>query len=164
MEKFLLKLSKNPLPKQALQDAVNIFQKFVDLTRHAGESITADLLREADTFETFVASAVLSMAWDLFTFVTPIHGTRLGLSASVIGLILGAFGAAIFLVRLVLPAIVHRLSEWPLLIGGMLATRVPMGRAMRADEIAGLARYLASPACSGMTGQALTIDGGMLTA
>ena len=49
-------------------------------------------------------------------------------------------------------------------IGGMLATRVPMGRAMRADEIAGLARYLASPACSGMTGQALTIDGGMLTA
>jgi predicted MFS family arabinose efflux permease len=74
----------------------------------------------------FVASAVLSMAWDLFTFVTPIHGTRLGLSASMIGLILGAFGAAIFLVRLVLPAIVHRLSEWPLLIGGMFATGVAM--------------------------------------
>ncbi|HMP61559.1 MAG TPA: hypothetical protein PKA17_00360, partial [Phenylobacterium sp.] len=54
----------------------------------------------------FIASAVLSMAWDLFTFVTPIHGTRAGLSASTIGLILGAFGAAIFVVRLLLPLIV----------------------------------------------------------
>ena len=85
-----------------------------------------DLFRIRGLRRAFVASAVLSMAWDLFTFVTPIHGTRLGLSASVIGLILGAFGAAIFLVRLVLPAIVHRLSEWPLLIGGIFATGVAM--------------------------------------
>ncbi len=85
-----------------------------------------DLFRIRGLRRAFVASAVLSMAWDLFTFVTPIHGTRLGLSASVIGLILGSFGAAIFLVRLVLPAIVHRLSEWPLLIGGMLATGAAM--------------------------------------
>lgn len=85
-----------------------------------------DLLRIGNLRRAFVASAVLSMAWDLFTFVTPIHGTRLGLSASVIGLILGAFGAAIFLVRLLLPAIVHRLSEWPLLIGGMFATGAAM--------------------------------------
>lgn len=85
-----------------------------------------DLFRIRGLRRAFVASAVLSMAWDLFTFVTPIHGTRLGLSASMIGLILGSFGAAIFLIRLVLPAIVHRLSEWPLLIGGMLATGVAM--------------------------------------
>jgi predicted MFS family arabinose efflux permease len=85
-----------------------------------------DLFRIRGLRRAFVASAVLSMAWDLFTFVTPIHGTRLGLSASMIGLILGSFGAAIFLVRLALPAIVHRLSEWPLLIGGMLATGVAM--------------------------------------
>ena len=85
-----------------------------------------DLFRIRGLRRAFVASAALSMAWDLFTFVTPIHGTRLGLSASMIGLILGSFGAAIFLVRLVLPAIVHRLSEWPLLIGGMFATGVAM--------------------------------------
>jgi MFS family permease len=41
-------------------------------------------------------------------------------------LILGSFGAAIFLVRLLLPLIVHRLSEWPLLIGGMFATGAAM--------------------------------------
>jgi predicted MFS family arabinose efflux permease len=85
-----------------------------------------DLFRIPNLRRAFIASAVLSMAWDLFTFVTPIHGTRLGLSASTIGLILGAFGAAIFVVRLLLPLVVHRLSEWPLLIGGMLATGAAM--------------------------------------
>ncbi|MDP1674225.1 MAG: MFS transporter [Burkholderiales bacterium] len=85
-----------------------------------------DLFRIPNLRRAFIASAVLSMAWDLFTFVTPIHGTRLGLSASAIGLILGAFGAAIFVVRLLLPLIIHRLSEWPLLIGGMFATGAAM--------------------------------------
>ena len=85
-----------------------------------------DLFRIRGLRRAFVASATLSMAWDLFTFVTPIHGTRLGLSASTIGLILGAFGAAIFLVRLLLPLLVHRLREWTMLIGGMLATGAAM--------------------------------------
>ncbi len=92
----------------------------------AGHKRVIDLFRIRGLRRAFIASAVLSMAWDLFTFVTPIHGTRLGLSASAIGLILGAFGAAIFVVRLLLPLVVHRLSEWPLLIGGMIATGAAM--------------------------------------
>lgn len=110
----LLLTQKTDLPPHPALPAGHDRKRVIDLFRIRG-------LRHA-----FVASAVLSMAWDLFTFVTPIHGTRLGLSASVIGLILGAFGAAIFLVRLLLPLIVHRLSEWPLLIGGMLATGAAM--------------------------------------
>lgn len=85
-----------------------------------------DLFRIRGLRRAFIASAALSMAWDLFTFVTPIHGTRLGLSASTIGLILGAFGGAIFLVRVLLPLLVHRVSEWPLVIGGMFATGMAM--------------------------------------
>jgi predicted MFS family arabinose efflux permease len=92
----------------------------------AGHKRVIDLFRIRGLRRALIASAVLSMAWDLFTFVTPIHGTRLGLSASAIGLILGAFGAAIFVVRLLLPLVVHRLSEWPLLIGGMIATGAAM--------------------------------------
>jgi MFS family permease len=67
----------------------------------------------------FVVSGMLSMAWDLFTFVVPIHGSALRLSASTVGLILGAFGAAVFVVRLVLPLFVHRVSEWTMLIAAM---------------------------------------------
>ena len=44
----------------------------------------------------------------------------------------------------------------------MLAARVPMGRALAPEEIAGLAVYLASRESSGMTGQSILVDGGMV--
>ena len=56
--------------------------------------------------------------------MVPIHGSQIGLSATEIGLILGAFGAAIFAVRLVVPLLLHRVSEWQMLIVAMLSTGV----------------------------------------
>jgi predicted MFS family arabinose efflux permease len=81
-----------------------------------------DLLRIPGLLTVFVVSGLLSMAWDLFTFVMPIHGSRLGLPASTIGLILGCFGGAVFAVRLVLPWVVHRVNEHRILVGAMLVT------------------------------------------
>ncbi|HPU52979.1 MAG TPA: SDR family NAD(P)-dependent oxidoreductase [Burkholderiaceae bacterium] len=46
----------------------------------------------------------------------------------------------------------------------LINQRVPMARALRADEIAGMAVHLASPQASGLTGQSILIDGGMITA
>lgn len=40
--------------------------------------------------------------------------------------------------------------------------RVPIGRFLQPDEIAELAVYLASPAADAMTGQALTVSGGLI--
>ncbi|HEV7801408.1 MAG TPA: MFS transporter [Burkholderiales bacterium] len=100
----------------------------VDVPRHAtalkpGErKRLKDLLRVPGMRRVFVVSAMLSMAWDLFTFVVPIHGSRLGLSASTVGVILGAFGAAVFVVRLVLPLLARRVSEWRMLITAMLVS------------------------------------------
>jgi MFS family permease len=92
------------------------------MAHNAPRKRAIDLFRMPGLRRAFIASATLSMAWDLFTFVTPIYGTGLGLSASTIGLILGSFGGAIFLVRVLLPLIAHRVREWPLVIGGMFAT------------------------------------------
>jgi predicted MFS family arabinose efflux permease len=89
--------------------------------RHVG-----DLLRDPTMRRVFVVSGMLSMAWDLFSFVMPIHGSRLGLSATTIGFILGAFGAAVFVVRLILPLFVRRVDEWKMLVGAMFATAVVM--------------------------------------
>jgi MFS family permease len=104
----------------------------IEIPRHAtpfkpGERrrIT-DLLRDASMRRVFVMSGMLSMAWDLFSFVMPIHGSRLGLSATTIGFILGAFGAAVFVVRLVLPLFARHVDEWKMLIGAMFATAVVM--------------------------------------
>ena len=82
----------------------------------------ADFWSDRTMRRVFIVSTALSMSWDLFTFVVPIYGSQIGLSASEIGLILGAFGSAIFVVRLALPLFVHRVSEWRLLLVAMIGT------------------------------------------
>lgn len=85
-----------------------------------------DLLRSKTMRRVFIMSGLLSMVWDLFSFVVPIHGSSIGLSASTIGLILGAFGGAVFVVRLALPLVIDRLGEWQMLIAAMISTGIAL--------------------------------------
>ena len=115
------------LAASALAVFAAMAMRSMDTPRHEsgaehGERRLADLLRIPLMRRVFIVSGILSMSWDLFTFVTPIYGAHIGLSASAIGGILGAFGAAIFVVRLLLPLIVHRVNEWKMMIGAMFAT------------------------------------------
>lgn len=87
---------------------------------HGEKRSLVELLLAPGFRRIFIASGTLSVTWDLFAFVTPIYGSQIGLSASTIGLILGAFGAAVFAVRLALPVFAHRVSAWRLLIAAML--------------------------------------------
>ncbi|HIU37076.1 MAG TPA: MFS transporter [Candidatus Aphodousia faecigallinarum] len=59
-----------------------------------------------------IASSFMSMAWDLQSFMIPVYGTEIGLTASEVGWILGVFAAATFFVRLFMPFISRHLSEW----------------------------------------------------
>jgi len=79
-----------------------------------------DLLRHREMRNIYLVGTLLSSAWDLFTFVLPIHGARSGFAASTIGLILGCFSAATFIVRLAMPWISRRLSEWQVLAGALV--------------------------------------------
>jgi len=121
---FLL-LSASAIVALAVTLANRIDTPRVEATRRTAQRRRlADLLAIPELRRVLMVSALLSMAWDLFTFVTPIHGSRIGLSASAIGVILGAFGAAIFAVRMVLPLVVHRLPEWKMLVGAMFTTGI----------------------------------------
>ena len=86
------------------------------------EKREGSLLRIPAMLRVFIVSGLLSMCWDLYTFVMPIHGAGIGLSASTIGLVLGAFGSAIFVFRLILPWVVQHCNERKLLIGAMVLT------------------------------------------
>jgi MFS family permease len=86
---------------------------------HASTSAFA-LLRDPEMRRIYIVGTLLSSAWDLFTFVLPIHGTRSGFNASTIGLILGCFSAATFMVRLAMPWIARRLTEWQVLTSALL--------------------------------------------
>lgn len=57
----------------------------------------------------------VSATWDLHTVMLPLLGHARGLSAAVIGTILGAFSLAAAIIRLVTPALASRVKEWALM-------------------------------------------------
>lgn len=83
-----------------------------------------DLWREPNFRRLLLVNWFLSSAWDVHTFVVPVLGHERGLSASVIGSILGAFAIAAAAVRVVLPMLASRVHEWALIAGAMVATAV----------------------------------------
>lgn len=83
-----------------------------------------DLLRHAPLRAVFIVSGLLSMGWDLFTFMMPMHGDRIGLSASTIGVIMGTFGVGTFVVRLIMPRLSGAFTEWQVLTGALALTAI----------------------------------------
>lgn len=71
-----------------------------------------DLVWREPMRSVFIVSAVISMAWDLFMFLAPLHGARIGLSATAISMIVGAYGVGTFMIRGLLPTITASLSIW----------------------------------------------------
>ena len=75
----------------------------------------ADLLRHHDLRSVFILSALHAIAWELFTFMTPIYGTQIGLSASAIGVVMASFAAATFAIRMALAFLARRVTAWRLI-------------------------------------------------
>lgn len=82
--------------------------------RPASSRVT-DLLHDAPLRTSLIVGAAISVGFDLFTFLMPLHGARHGFSASAIGFAVGAFGTGSFVVRLAIPWLVRTLDEWRLL-------------------------------------------------
>jgi MFS family permease len=74
-----------------------------------------ELLKHTELRHVLIASALISMSWDLQTFMVPVHGTRVGLTASQIGFVLGSFSVATFTIRLAMPWLSRHFSEWQVL-------------------------------------------------
>ena len=60
----------------------------------------------------------------------PVHGSAIGLSASTIGIIMGSFSAASFLMRMILPPLARHFDHWQvikgsLVMGGVVFCTVP---------------------------------------
>lgn len=70
-----------------------------------------ELLRDPALRRLLLLNVVLSTSWDAHSFVVPVVGHARGLSASSIGLVLGAFAVAATLVRLAIVRFAARLDE-----------------------------------------------------
>ena len=60
-----------------------------------------------------------AIAWDAFVFLGPVLGHHAALSATAIGAMMSSFALGTFSVRLVIPVIAHRITQW-VMIGASL--------------------------------------------
>jgi MFS family permease len=78
-----------------------------------------DLLRIRGLRNIFIVSLIIAMGWDLYTFLIPLYGARISLSAATIGVIMSTFAVATFAVRLVMPLLVRRIRQWMIITSAL---------------------------------------------
>jgi predicted MFS family arabinose efflux permease len=83
-----------------------------------------DLLRIRTLRHTLIVSGLLAMGWDLYTFLIPLYGARIGLSAITIGAILSSFAVATFTVRLAMPLLVGKVRQWSVIVAALAISGV----------------------------------------
>jgi MFS family permease len=83
-----------------------------------------DLMRVPRLRRALLSGAMVFAAADLLSFYMPIYGHSIGLSASMIGIIIGAHSAAAFVVRLVMPRLLKVATEEQLMNYCLLASGV----------------------------------------
>jgi len=88
---------------------------------------TLDLLRDAALRRTLIMSGVTLTGIELFAFYMPIYGRSVGLSASSIGLVLSAYAAAGFAVRLAMHGLARRYTELGVLTGSLFIAAAAYG-------------------------------------
>ena len=86
-----------------------------------------NLLRDKGFRRLMIVNWLLSSCWDVHTFLVPVLGHERGLSATVIGSILGGFALAATGIRLVMPWLVAHLRESVVIGAAMLTTALLFG-------------------------------------
>ncbi len=79
-----------------------------------------ELLRLPTLRHTLIASGLLNMGWDIYSFLMPLYGHRIGLSAPTIGIVMSTFAIATLTVRAILTQLVRHVRHW-VLIGSAMA-------------------------------------------
>ncbi|HEX6006458.1 MAG TPA: MFS transporter [Burkholderiales bacterium] len=78
-----------------------------------------DLVRDPPLRRALIAAGLVETGLELFNFFLPIYGHYSGLSATQIGICMGAFAAALLLVRGLMPTLTRRSSEEAVLSGSL---------------------------------------------
>lgn len=91
----------------------------------------ADLFYDLDMRRVLIAGAVVMTGIDLFQLFLPLYGHHAGLSATAIGVVLGAAAAATFVSRALLPLMVRRYGEettllYALFLAAVMFSMIPL--------------------------------------
>ena len=90
--------------------------------REGAKTTAWQLLADPNVRRLLFVNWLLSMSWDVHTFVVPVFGHAQALSASAIGLVLGAFALSVTGVRVLIPFVASRMDERRVLVVCMVFT------------------------------------------
>lgn len=79
----------------------------------------SDMLEDVPLRRVLITAGIIETGLELFNFFLPIYARSLGLSASLIGIIMGSFALALLVVRTFMPALVRLTSEERVLSGSL---------------------------------------------
>jgi len=101
----------------------SVLPRHVKVAQEAKAGSVRELFANRPLRNVLISSGLVLTGIELFNFYMPIYGDSIGLSASVIGIIIGMQAAAAFVVRICLPALAKRYGEervlkWSLMIAG----------------------------------------------
>jgi MFS family permease len=74
------------------------------------------MLKDPNVRRTLYTGSLLNAGLNLYQFYLPVYGVAVGLSPSLIGIVMAAHSAAAFVVRIVLPSLIKRINEDRVLI------------------------------------------------
>lgn len=121
---FLLLAAINTVCLGVLLAARRVIPNTVRAEERQAPRSTKDLLAIAPLRNALIANGVVMAGLDLFSLYLPIYTHGLGFSATAIGIIMGTFGAAAFLVRLAIPSFTTRWGERTMITGALALAAV----------------------------------------
>lgn len=104
--------------------------------RGAATGGVRELLGQRDLRRIIITSGLVIAGLDLYTFYMPIYGHSIGLSATMIGVVLGAYAAANFVVRSLIPWLVRRWGDDRVMTASMLLAGVTFLAFPFVDQVA----------------------------
>jgi MFS family permease len=85
---------------------------------------TLELLQDRRLRTVYLLTGLHVSAWEVFSFLVPVYGSGIGLSAGSIGFILGTFSAATFTVRMLMPFFARRFAALSLIRASLVLAGV----------------------------------------
>ncbi|MGE4238877.1 MFS transporter [Ramlibacter sp.] len=81
-----------------------------------------DLFRYPDLRAVFIVGGMLSIGVDTFTLLAPLQGVAAGLSATAVGITVGAFSVGSIAIRAALPWMSRRIGDWRIVMLALFVT------------------------------------------
>ena len=119
LNSFLLLGVLSAVPLAALASRLLIYPPQAARNREASAESRGSwsLLKDIDLRRAYIVASLNNCLWSLVSFMIPLYGTQIGLSATRIGTLMAILASGTVGIRVVMPWLLRNVKRWPLVMG-----------------------------------------------